>query len=144
RTRVRRAMALVGGAGVAVAFTLVPGTAHASVQAEYVAEASADARYTGPTPSGVCALTSAPGSDEVESTPTMFSHGTKQKAVNLDATFASPDNSADTVRIKGHLESTLSVKRAAHKDLADLDLKAGGTVKVSNKMSGSACQGSGQ
>jgi hypothetical protein len=142
-TLIRRSGAVLTSTCAAAALTLLtPVGAQAAVHGQYEAFGSANADYTGPTIGGDCNLSSAPGSDQVETATTSFTHGTRHKALNLDATFASSDNSADTVRIRGHVSSDLTIKRK-HKDLTSFDLGVGGSVKITHSMSGSACRGSG-
>jgi hypothetical protein len=137
----RRSVAVVACAGASSALALLPSAgAHASVRAEFVAEGQADASYIGPTVGGMCTLTS--GDDSPSSTGVTFRHGTKHQAVNLGATFTSSDNSADQVKVKGHVQSSLTVKRK-NGDLSSLDLAADAAVTVTNTVSGSACRGSG-
>jgi hypothetical protein len=143
-TLVRRSGAVLTSAGVAAALTLLsPGAAHAAVQAQFVAVGQASASYNGPTSGGTCNLTSPVGSNNVESTTAAFQHGTKSRSVNLDATWASSDNSSDTVRVQGHVRSTLDVERRNSRDLKSFDLGVGGTVKINHSMAGSACSAQG-
>jgi hypothetical protein len=142
-TLIRRSGAVLTSAGVAAALTLLsPGAAHAAVQAQFAAEGQASAQYNGPTPGGTCALTSAVGSNSVESSIAAFQHGAKARSVDLDATFASSDNPSDTVRVQGHVRSTLDIEKR-NVDLKSFDLGAGGTVKIIHSMAGSACTASG-
>jgi hypothetical protein len=137
----RRSVAMLASAGVTTAIALLPSAAaHASVKAEFQAEGEADASYVGPTAGGSCDLTS--GHDDVFSPGVTFHHGTKRQSVKLGATFTSSDNSADQVRVKGHVNSSLTVKRKGG-GLSSLDLTADAAVTVSNTESGSACRGSG-
>jgi hypothetical protein len=139
----RRSGALLTTAGVAAALTmLTPVAANAAVHAQYAAAAEAEANYTGPTIGGTCDLASAPGSDDIQTSISSFTHGTRHKAVNMDATFASSDNGGDTVRVRGHLSSDLTIKRR-HKDLTSFDLGVGGSVKITHSVSGSACEAQG-
>ena len=142
-TFIRRSGAVLTSAGVTAALTLgMPLAANAAVHAQFAAAGQADADYTGPTIGGTCDLTSAPGTDNVQSSTSTFTHGTRHHAVNLDATFASSDNAADTVRVRGHVSSDLTVRRK-HKDLTSFDFAAGGSVKITHALSGSNCAGSG-
>jgi hypothetical protein len=142
-TFMRRSGALLTTAGVAAALTmLTPVAADAAVHAQFAARGSANVDYTGPTVGGSCDLTSAPGSDDIETSIASFTHGTRHKAVNMDATFASSDNAADTVRVRGHVSADFTVKRK-HKDLTSFDLGVGGSVKITHSVSGSHCSGSG-
>jgi hypothetical protein len=137
----RRSVAVLASAGATAALALIPSTAaHASVKAEFQAQGDANAQYVGPTPLGSCDLTS--GDGEPESSGVTFHHGTKHQAVNLGATFTSSDNSADKVRIKGHVKSALTIKRKGG-GLSALELSADAAVTVTNTVSGSACKGTG-
>jgi len=73
---------------------------------------------------------------------TTFTHGIRHKSVDIDATFASTDSASDTVRIKGHLDSRLTLNRK-HKQLKSFELAAGGSMKMIHSMANSTCQGSG-
>jgi hypothetical protein len=140
-TFMRRSGAVLTSAGVTAALTLLtPVAAGAAVHAEYAASGTADADYTGPSVTGTCALAS--GDDDVQSSPSTLTHGTKHHSVNLDATFASSDNAADTVRVRGHASTDFSLKRK-HKDMTSFGLAVGGSVKVTHTMSNSACDGEG-
>ena len=137
----RRSGAVLTSAGVAAALTLMtPVAADAAVQAQFAAQGSADATYDGPTIGGTCDLTD--GDDSTESSVADLTHGTKHRSVNLDATFASSDNPADTVRVRGHASADFTVKKK-NRDLTSFGLAVGGTVKVTHAMGGSACDGSG-
>jgi hypothetical protein len=138
----RRSVAVLASAGATTALALIPSTAaHASVKAEFVAEGEASAQYVGPTVGGTCTKTS--GNQQSNSSGVTFHHGTKRQSVNLGATFTSSDNSADQVKVKGHVKSALTIKRK-HGDLSSLDFSADAAVTVSNTVSGSACRGSGE
>jgi hypothetical protein len=143
RTFVHRSVAVLASTGTAATLALLPSAGHASVKAEYFAAAETSAQYVGPTVGGACTLTSPTGSNSVASTPVMFSHGTKHAAVAINARYTSSDNSSDQVHIQGNVSSSLSLKRV-HGDLRSLDLKAGGSMKVSHTVSSSACVGSGE
>jgi hypothetical protein len=137
----RRSVAVLASAGATAALALIPSTAaHASVKAEFVAEGESNAQYVGPTAGGTCDLTS--GVESPESSGVTFHHGTKHQAVNLGATFTSSDNSADQVRVKGHVKSALSIKRKGG-GLSSLDLTADAAVTITHTVSGSACRASG-
>jgi hypothetical protein len=139
----RRTGVVVTCTALAAGLTLLsPGAAQASVQAEFSAAANASASYTGPTIGGSCALSSAPGSDQAQSSTATFGHGTRSRSVDLDATFASSDNPADTVRVRGHVSSTLTVRKR-HRDLTSFDMATGGSVKVTHAVTNSNCAGSG-
>jgi hypothetical protein len=137
----RRSVAVLAGAGATTALALIPSTAaNASVKAEFGARGDAHASYVGPTVGGMCTLTS--GDQEPLSSGVTFHRGTKRQSVNLGATFTSSDNSADQVRVKGHVKSALTIKRK-HGDLSSLDFTADAAVTITNTVSGSACRGSG-
>lgn len=137
----RRSVAVLGSAGAAAALALIPSTAaHASVKAEFVAEGQAGANYVGPTVGGSCTLTS--GATTTQSSGVTFHNGTRRQAVNVGATFTSSDNSADKVKVKGHVKSALSITRKGG-SLSSLDLNADAAVTITHTVSGSACQGSG-
>jgi len=138
---VRRSVAVLAAAGAAAAMTFIPtGGADAAVQGMYVAIGSADVTYTG-TLGGSCDL-SVPGSDSPQSAEKDFTHGTRRASVNLDATYTSSDNPSDTVRVKGHADSTLTLKKH-RKDLQSFDFGVGGTVSIHHSVSGSSCSASG-
>ena len=139
----RRTGALVTSAAVAASLTVLsPGAAEAAVQAQFGALATADADYTGPTLGGACALASATGSDSVSSTTATFGRGTRSRSVSLDATFASSDNPSDTVRVRGHVSSSLTVRKK-HRDLTSFDMATGGSVTITHAVTNSNCAGTG-
>jgi hypothetical protein len=138
----RRSVAVLAATGATAALAFVPaGSAQADVAGLYGAIGSANATYTGTTVGGACNL-AVPGSDSVDSPVRHFSHGTRAASVNLDATFISSDNPADTTRVKGHVDSTLTLKKH-NKDLQSFALGVGGTVSVHHAVSGSLCSASG-
>jgi hypothetical protein len=140
-TFIRRSGAVLTSAGVAAALTLfTPVTANAAVHAMYGAFGQADENYVGPTVGGTCDLSS--GDDSVDSSVAHFTHGTKHRSLNLDAAFTSSDSTSDTVRVKGHLASKLTLHRK-HKDLTSFTLGVGGKLGVHHSVGGSACSGSG-
>jgi hypothetical protein len=140
-TFMRRTGVLVTSAGVAAALTLLtPVTANAAVHAQYGALGQANANYTGPTIGGDCTLTD--GDDSTQSSVANFTHGTKHRSVNVDATFTSTDSASDTVRVKGHLDSKLTLKKKG-KDLQSFEMAAGGSVKINHSVGGSACDATG-
>jgi hypothetical protein len=142
-TLARRSGAAVTAGAAAAALTLLsPVAAHAAVNSEFAALGTADANYTGPTLGGSCALTSAPGTDSPESSIATFTHGTKHRSVDLDATFASSDNPADTVRVRGHSEADFTIDKGG-KDLKSFALAVGASVKITHSMGGSSCDGEG-
>jgi hypothetical protein len=138
RTFVHRSVAILAGTGAAAALALIPSASHATVQAAYVAAAETDANYIGPTSGGQCDLSS-PASQH-ETTPVDFSHGTKRRSAQITAKYTSSDNGSDQVTVKGNVSSSLTLKKS-HNDLRSLDLKTGGSVKISHTESGSACMG---
>jgi hypothetical protein len=140
---VRRSVAVLASTGAAAALALIPaGGAHAQVKTEYIGIGQAEASFVG-TGGGNCDLSSAPGSNEVEGSPVTFSHGTKHVSADLKATFTNSLNTSDTVTVKGHVDSTLTVKRQPNKDLSSFDLTAGGSVKITHSVIPSQCHGSG-
>jgi hypothetical protein len=142
-TLARRSGAAVTAGAAAAALTLLsPVAANAAVNTQFAAVGSADANYTGPTIGGSCTLTSAPGTDSVQSSIATFTQGTKHRSVDLDATFASSDNPADTVRVRGHSAADLTVDKAG-KDLKSFALGVGASVRITHSMGGSSCDGDG-
>jgi hypothetical protein len=140
-TLIRRSAAVLTSAGVAAALTLLtPVNANAAVHGMYGAIGQANADYDGPTIGGDCLLTD--GDDSTSSSVANFSDGTKRRGVNLDATFTSTDSINDRVRVRGHLDSKLTLNKK-HKDLQSFEMAVGGTVKVNHSISGSACDASG-
>jgi hypothetical protein len=140
RKHVHRSVALLASAGATAALALAPAGAHANTQAEYAAVGEAQAHYEGPTSGGTCLLTS--GSDDRIGQIHTFSHGTKRSSVSLSGTFTSSDNSSDQAKVKGHIDTSLTVKRK-HNDLSAFAITAGGTLSVSHTRAGSACQATG-
>jgi hypothetical protein len=137
----RRSGAVLTAVGVAAALTfLTPTTAHAAVQGQYAAIGSAYASYDGPTVGGTCDLSA--GDNSVQSSIATFGDGTKRRSVDLDATFTASDNAADTVRVRGHVDSKLTLERK-HRDLRSFELEAGGKVSISHSISGSSCAAQG-
>jgi hypothetical protein len=142
RRHAHRSVALLAIAGAAAALTLVPSAgAQAAVQAQYAATGDANANYIGPTSGGTCDRTS--GDDGPIGQIRTFGHGTRTSSVDLSATFTSSDNSTDKVKVKGHVDTSLTIKRK-HSDLSSFALSAGGSLKITHTVAGSACQGSGQ
>lgn len=140
RRHLHRSVALLASAGATAALTLAPAAgAHASVKAEYAAAGQSEATYRGPTSGGNCDLSSGE-SDPVGQIHTNFSHGTKHSSVDLSATFTSSDNSADQVKAKGHIDTSMTLKRK-HGDLSAFAITAGGSLSVTHTMAGSACVG---
>jgi type 1 fimbria pilin len=139
---VRRSVAVFAATGAAAALSFVPaGSAQADVAGLYAAIGSSNVNYTGTTVGGECTL-AVPDSDSVESPIRHFSHGTRAASVNLDATYTSSDNPSDTVRVKGHVDSTLTLKKH-NRDLQSFALGVGGTVSVHHSLSGSLCSAQG-
>jgi hypothetical protein len=140
RRTVRRSLAVLASTGLGAALAFIPsGSALAAVQGQYVASAQAEATFIG-NGGGTCTLSS--GDDSVETNPVAFTHGTKHRSVDLDATFTNSLDPSDQVRVKGHGDSTLTLKKR-HKDLSAFDLTFGGSVKISHTIIGSQCRGSG-
>jgi len=140
-TLLRRSGAVLTAAGVAAALTfLTPTTASAAVHAQYAAVGSASANYDGPTVGGSCNVSS--GNNSVQSPIANFSDGTRRRSVDLDATFTASDNPADSVRVKGHVDSKLTVVKRG-KNLQAFELAAGGKVSITHAISGSSCEAQG-
>jgi hypothetical protein len=140
RRHLHRSVALLASAGATAALTLTPTAgAHASVQGEYAAVGQAEASYRGPTSGGHCDL-SAGEANPIGQIHTNFSHGTKHSSVDLSATYSSSDNSADQVKMKGHIDTSMTLKRK-HNDLSAFAITAGGSLSVKHTVPGSACQG---
>lgn len=140
RRRIHRSLAILASGGAAAALALIPATgAHANVQAQFFAGGNASADNTG-TGGGTCDLTS--GDDSVTTSPIAFTHGTKRRSANLSATFTNSLDSSDQVTVKGHTDSSLTLKRA-NGDLREFDLTGGGTVSISHTVLGSECHASG-
>jgi hypothetical protein len=138
----RRCGAAFTGVGVAAALTvLTPVGAHAAVHGLYGNFGEAFADYTGPTSGGTCALTA--GDDNVDSPVATFDDGTKTRSLDLDATFTSSDSSADSVRVKGHVDSSLTLKKD-HKDLSAFALRVGGKVAITHTSLSSNCRAGGE
>jgi hypothetical protein len=137
-----RSLAGLASAGAAASLALIPAAgAHAAVQATYVAGGSSDVDVVG-TAGNTCDLTSGVGSDSATSSTAMFGHGTKRRSVDLKATYTDSLNTADKVTVKGHVDSSLTIKRK-HNDLSSFDLIADGSMKVTHTVAGSLCAGSG-
>jgi hypothetical protein len=140
RTFVHRSVAILAATGTAATLALLPSSGQAAVHVTYLAVASSDVDYIGPTVGGTCNLT---GSDDVEATPSTFTHGSRAKKSSINAHYTSSDNSADRTTIKGTINSRMTVKKA-HNDLRSFELKTGGSLKISHDVSGSACKVSGE
>jgi hypothetical protein len=141
-TLVRRSIAVAASVAATGALTLLPQAgAQAAVKGTFQAGGSSDVTYTGTTPSGVCALTSAAGSDSATSSTATFSHGTKHRSVDISSTYTSPDDATDKVHVKGHVDASSTIRRQG-KDLKSYDLAAGGTIKITHTQVTSHCQGS--
>ena len=142
---VRRSVAVLAAAGAGAALTLIPvGSAQAAVQGQFLAVANAQANYTGSVTGGSCDLTSAVGSDQVQSPiKTLTATGSKKAAVALNATFTNSENSLDTVTVKGQYTSKVSMVKK-HRDLSSMQLAGDGHLAVTHSLtSGSECSGGG-
>jgi hypothetical protein len=140
---VQRSVAVLASAGATAALTLLPATgAHASVAGMYAAAAVADASFQG-SGGGDCTLTSASGSDDVQSSIKNFNHGTKHASATGKATFTNTLNSSDKVTVKTHVDSAMTLRKK-HNDLSVFDLTVGGSVVVNHTVTGSQCRGSGE
>lgn len=139
----RRTGAVLASVGTTTALALLPvAGAQAAVVGQYAAAGEAFASFQG-SGGGDCILSSAAGSNNVQSTLQTFHHGTRHASATGNATFTNTLNSADQVTVKTHVDSTMTLKRKHH-DLVFLDLTAGGTVAVNHTISGSSCEGSGE
>lgn len=143
RRQLHRSVALLASAGATAALTLVPASgAHAAVAGLYAAAAASNAEFVG-SGGGTCDLTSAPGSDDVTSGIRHFSHGTKHASADLKATYTNSLDTADKVTVKGHVDSSMTLKKK-HNDLSAFELTVGGSVQINHTITGSQCQGSGE
>lgn len=143
-TFLRRSGALVTGVGVTAALTLLsPPNAQAAVHGQYGAMGGAYAQYVGPTVGGLCNLTSAPGSDNVTSSIADFTHGTRKRSIKLNAQYTASDNPSDTTRVKGHIDSKMTIEKR-HRDLKSFELTADGKLSISHSIAGSSCSASGR
>jgi hypothetical protein len=141
RSIVRRSFAIVASTGVGAALALIPsGSALANVQGQYALSGNADSSVVG-SGGNTCDLTS--GDDSPSSSPVAFTHGTKHRSIDLNATFTNSLNSSDKVKVKGHADSALTLKKKGS-DLNVFDMTIGGSVKISHTVTGSGCSGSGQ
>lgn len=138
---VRRSVAVVASVGVTAALTLVPSSAQAKVAGLYAAAGFASATFVG-SGGGSCDLTSAPGSNNVQSPVRHFNHGTKNASADLKATFTNSLDTSDKVTVKGHVDSSLTLKRKHH-DLSAFELTVGGSVKINHTVTGSQCRATG-
>lgn len=138
---VRRPVAVLAGTGTAVALALVPGAAHAQVAGLYAAAGESSAHYTGTGTGGTCDLTS--GSASTTSSIRHFNHGTKHASADLNATYTNSLDTSDQVTVKGHLDSSLTLKRKHH-DLSSFELTAGGSISINHSVIGSDCSASGE
>jgi len=134
-TSLRHGAAGLATAG-ALALTMLPGAAHAGVITQYAAFASSESQYTGSTTGVTCDLSA--GSDNELSGIAKFAHGTKRRSVTLRSTYTRSDDSTDRVKVRGHLDSSMTLRRAG-RDLRSFALTAGGSLSVSHAISGSSC-----
>lgn len=140
RRLAHRSAAILASAGIGAALALVPaGSALAGVQGQLVGEGEASADFTG-SGGGTCDLSS--GDDNVTTSPVAFSHGTKHRTVNLNATFTNSLDSSDQVQVKGHAESSMTLKKQ-HQDLRVFDMTTGGHITINHTVTGSQCKGAG-
>jgi hypothetical protein len=138
---IRHVVATGATVGLAAAVAWLPaGGAYAGVKAQYAAAGNASASYVG-SGGGTCDL-KAGDNDSPQTTPVTFSDGTKKASVALDATYINSLNTADTVRVKGKIDTKLSVNKVG-KDLKSFDFGAGGSVKILHSISTSDCAASG-
>jgi hypothetical protein len=137
RTSLRRAFAGVATLGATAALAMLPGSAHALVTTEYAALASSSASYVGPTSGGTCDLASGQDSEPISGIAT-FHHGTKHRSIDLKNTYTSSDDSADKLKVKGHLDTSMTLRRQG-KDLKSFEVTAGGTLTATHTVSHSAC-----
>jgi hypothetical protein len=141
RRHLHRTVALLASAGATAALTLVPNAgAYAAVQGLYIAGGNAGADFVG-SGGGTCDVTS--GSDSVQTGIRSFDHGTKRASADLRATFTNSLDPSDKVTVKGHVDSSLTLKKK-HNDLSTFALTVGGTIAVNHTVTGSQCRGSGQ
>lgn len=139
-TFVRRSGAILASAGTAAALALLPSaSANAAVAGQYAAAGNASATYTG-TGGGTCDLSA--GSSSSESPIKTFNHGTRSASADLNATFTNSLDSTDSVQVKGHVDSTLTLHKK-HGDLTGYQLTVGGSISVNHTITGSQCRGSG-
>jgi hypothetical protein len=133
-------VAVLAGAGVAAALTLIPSTgAQAAVTADFAAAGYSSATYTG-SDGGTCELTA--GQATSASHPVTMTHGTKRRSVDLRATYANSLDSSEKAKVKGHLDGTLTIKRKHH-DLRVVDLGVKGRLEAS-RTPGSKCRATGE
>src|SRR5215208_3764838 len=138
----RRIIAVCASTGLAAALALLPGgSAQANVAADYQAVGSSSAFYSGSGGGGSCALTA--GDDSPRSSEKQFRDGTKHASVSLDTTYTNNLDTADTVHVKGHVDSKLTVDKR-HRDLKSFELAAGGSLKITHSLLSSDCSASGQ
>jgi hypothetical protein len=138
----RSAVALAATASTA-ALTLLPSAgAYALPPTGFVVGGNADASWVG-SGGGDCTLTSSMGSDDPQTTPVSFTHGSKTRQLDMAATFTSSLDAGDRVKVKGHIKSTLTLHRFSNHDFRSLDLTASGDVTLKNTVSGSHCRGAG-
>lgn len=138
----RRAVVGAVATGAALGLAVLPlGGANAAVKGQYGAFGSSSASYTGATSGGTCDL--ARGSSSASTTPVQFNDGTKRRSLDLDATYASSDDpTGDRTRIKGHIDSKLTLNKKG-RDLASFTLAAGGRLGLTHSSAHTSCQVSG-
>lgn len=139
----KRSAALLATTASAAALTLIPASqAQALGPSGFVVSGNASADWTG-SGGGSCTLTSSPGSDEVGTTPVNFQHGTRSRTLDMAATFTNSLDSTDRVKVKGHMRSTLTLRKYGNGDFRLLNLAATGSVTTKHTVAGSHCAGSG-
>lgn len=137
---IRHVVATGAAAGLAAAVAWLPaGSAVAGVQAQYAAQGQSSADYVG-SGGGTCDLTS--GVENPQTTPKTFSDGTKKASVALDTVYTNSLNAGDTVHVKGHVDTKLSIDKRG-KDLKTFDFGSGGSLKIEHSISTSDCAGNG-
>ena len=137
----RRVLATGTAVGIAAALALLPAAAEAKVAAKYVAAGSSSSNYIGATSGATCDLRTG-DDDNPQTSEADFSNGTRRRSVDLDTHYTNSANTADTVHVKGHLDTKLTIDRP-HRDLRSFDFGAGGTLKVIHSLARSDCQTSG-
>jgi len=139
----KRSAALLATTASAAALTLIPASqAQALGPSGFVVSGNASADWTG-SGGGSCTLTSSPGSDEVSTTPVNFQHGTRSRTLDMAATFTNSLDSTDRVKVKGHMKSTLTLRKYGNGDFRLLDLAASASLTTTHTVTGSHCAGSG-
>jgi hypothetical protein len=139
----KRSAALLATTASAAALTLIPASqAQALGPSGFVVSGNASADWTG-SGGGSCTLTSSPGSDEVSTTPVNFQRGTRSRTLDMAATFTNSLDSTDRVKVKGHLKSTLTLRKYGNGDFRLLNLAATGSLTTKHTVAGSHCAASG-